>query len=66
MKAARLHAYHEALNAAFREIAAKEPLRCVLIDASGSTDKVAGDIWNVVRKRLDPATAPMTIEEIAR
>jgi dTMP kinase len=59
-------AYHEALNAAFREIAEKEPLRCVLIDASGSTDKVAGDIWNVVRKRLDPATAPMTIEEIAR
>jgi dTMP kinase len=59
-------AYHEALNAAFREIAAKEPLRCVLIDASGSTEKVAGDVWNVVRKRLDPASAPLTLEEIAR
>ena len=59
-------AYHEALNAAFREIAAKEPLRCVLIDASASTEKVAADVWNVVRKRLDPASAPLTLEEIAR
>jgi len=59
-------AYHEALNAAFRIIAKEERLRCVLIDANQSTDKVAADIWNVVRKRLDPATAPMTLEEIAR
>jgi dTMP kinase len=59
-------AYHEALNAAFREIAAKEPLRCVLIDASRPKDTIAAEIWQVVRKRLDPASAPMTLEEIAR
>jgi dTMP kinase len=59
-------AYHEALNEAFREVAAKEPLRCVLIEASRPADTIANEIWNTVRKRLDPATAPMTLEEIAR
>jgi dTMP kinase len=59
-------AYHEALNAAFREIAEKEPLRCVLIDASRPKDTIAAEIWQIVRKRLDPASAPMTLEEIAR
>jgi len=59
-------AYHQALNAAFRTIAAEEPLRCVLIDASQPADAVGNEIWQIVRKRLDPATAPMTLEEIAR
>jgi dTMP kinase len=59
-------AYHEALNAAFRVIAREERLRCVLVDANRPTDKIAADIWQIVRKRLDPETAPMTLEEIAR
>ena len=59
-------AYHEALNAAFRVIAREERLRCVLVDATRPTDKIAADIWQIVRKRLDPETAPMTLEEIAR
>jgi dTMP kinase len=59
-------AYHEALNAAFRVIAKEERLRCVLIDANRPADKIAAEIWQTVRKRLDPETAPMTLEEIAR
>jgi dTMP kinase len=59
-------AYHQSLNTAFREVAEKEPLRCVVVDASQPKDKIAAEIWNIVRKRLDPATAPMTLEEIAR
>ena len=36
----------------FRSIAASEPDRCVLIDASGSVDRVAARIADVVRQRL--------------
>jgi dTMP kinase len=59
-------AFHEVLNAGFREIAAAEPERCVLIDASRPTEKVAGEVWRHVRKRLHPETAPMDIEALAR
>jgi dTMP kinase len=59
-------AYHKALNAAFRAIAAEEPLRCMLMDANRPADVIANEIWQTVRRRLDPATAPMTLEEIAR
>ena len=42
-----------------------EPNRCVLIDASGMRLEVADQIWNVVNKRLDPATAPVALEGVA-
>ncbi len=48
----RALAYHEALRQGFRAIAADNPARCVLIDASGSTDDVAAQIWAVVEARL--------------
>ena len=38
----RPRAYHEAVEAAFKEIAAQEPDRVRLIDASGSPDQVTG------------------------
>ena len=59
-------AFHEALNEAFRDIAQREPDRCVLVDANRPKDRITADIWRLVRKRLHPETAPMTIEEIAR
>jgi dTMP kinase len=59
-------AYHQALNAAFREIADKEPQRCVLIDASRPEDKIAAEVWRHVRTRLHPETAPMSFEEFVR
>lgn len=41
---------------AFRAIAAAEPHRCVVIDASGEPDEVAARTWAVVRERV-PALA---------
>jgi dTMP kinase len=48
----RARAYHEALRQGFHVIAADEPERCVLIDASGSPNEVAALIWTIVEARL--------------
>jgi len=53
-------AFHEALNAAFRDIAKSEAERCVLVDANRSKTDVAHDVWRIVRARLHPETAPLT------
>ncbi len=45
-------AYQEKVRQAFLEIARREPDRCVVIDASGSAQEVAGRIRSVVEKRL--------------
>jgi dTMP kinase len=57
--------YHEQLRDAFRMLAMSDPNRCVLIDASGTRSDVAEQIWNVVNKRLDPATAPVALGGVA-
>lgn len=41
-------AFHERLRAGFLAIAAAEPDRCVVIDAAGEPDEVAGRIWTSV------------------
>ena len=46
-------------------LALTEPNRCVLIDATAERGAVADKIWKVVSDRLDPATAPMTLEDVA-
>jgi dTMP kinase len=56
-------AYHQTLNAGFRAIATEEKERCMLIDANRPAEQVADEIWRVVCRRLDPATA--TLEETA-
>jgi dTMP kinase len=57
--------FHERLREAYLELAAREPDRCVLIDASGEKQEVANRIWNAVSDRLDPATAPLMLEDLA-
>jgi dTMP kinase len=57
--------FHEQLQDAYRQLAAGEPDRCVLIDAREPQAAVATRIWDTVAKRLDPATAPMTLEDAA-
>ncbi|HKD25414.1 MAG TPA: dTMP kinase [Xanthobacteraceae bacterium] len=54
-------AYHQALNAAFRAIAAQENQRCILIDANRPPERVAAEILQFVCKRLHPETAPLTL-----
>jgi dTMP kinase len=56
-------AFHEKLRDGFLTLAANEPDRCVLIDATSSKDQVAEQIWRVVSKKLDPASAPIAFED---
>lgn len=45
-------AFHERLRDGFHDIVAREPKRCVLIDASGDEAEVAARIQAAVRERL--------------
>lgn len=49
-------AFHERLRAGFHDIVAREPQRCVLIDASGDADAVASKIRAAVIERLGVKT----------
>jgi len=45
-------AFHHRLRAAFRAIAAAEPARCAVIDATAAVDDVAAAVWATVARRL--------------
>lgn len=47
-------AYHARIAAAFREIAAADPRRCVLMSATGGRDTIAAQIWAAASERLGP------------
>jgi dTMP kinase len=49
--------FHQKLRDAYREIAAGEPERCVLIDANADADTVAAIVWTAVRDRVLTADA---------
>ena len=49
--------FHQELREGYREIAAAEPERCVLIDATADVDTVAAQIWPVLRARLSAAAS---------
>ena len=57
--------FHEKLRDGFLTLAANEPDRCVPIDATMSKEEVAEQIWRVVVRKLDPATAPIQFEDAA-
>src|SRR5262249_57027331 len=40
--------FHNKLREAYRELAEREPERCVLIDARGDAESVSNTIWAVV------------------
>jgi dTMP kinase len=44
--------FHQQLRDAYRKIAAAEPQRCVLIDASADAGAVAASVWAALRERL--------------
>ena len=50
--------FHQKLRDAYREIAASEPQRCVLIDASADPATVAASVWTALRDRFFAAPAP--------
>ena len=55
--------FHKRLRGAYHKIAADEPDRCVLLDTQRPKDKVADEVWAIVNRRLDPAAAPMSLED---
>jgi dTMP kinase len=57
--------FHEKLRDAFLLVGTREPDRCVLVDAQAPRSEVAKAIWDIVLKRLDPATAPVDLEHAA-
>jgi dTMP kinase len=54
--------FHETLRQAYLTLAASEPERCVIVDATATKDDVAKRIWATVNSRLDPAMAPFVFE----
>jgi len=44
--------FHQDLRDAYKQIAAEDPQRCVLIDANADADTVAAQIWSAVRNHL--------------
>jgi len=48
--------FHQDLREAYREIAAEDPQRCVLIDADADPDTVAARVWTTLRDHLFAAT----------
>lgn len=44
--------FHEGLREAFRQIAAEDPNRCVLIDATQSPEAVSAQVWTALRDHL--------------
>ena len=57
--------FHEKLREAYRELAEREPDRCVLIDGSADPATVANAVWTTVNERLRPAEAPFQLEDAA-
>ncbi|MEQ9607105.1 MAG: thymidylate kinase, partial [Kiloniellaceae bacterium] len=45
-------AFHQRLRAGFHDIVAREPARCVLIDAAGDAEAVAARVAAAVSERL--------------
>ncbi len=57
--------FHDRLRHAYLMLAAAEPDRCVIIDATAPKKMVAKHIWQAVSARLHPAAAPLSLADAA-
>ena len=57
--------FHERLRQAYLTLAAAEPERCVIIDASAPKMMVAKQIWQAVKTRLRPVAASTQFADAA-
>jgi len=55
--------FHQKLRQAYLAIAAEEPARCGVVDASGTKEDVAKNIWDAVKSRLEPPAARRVVED---
>src|SRR6266852_1267574 len=53
--------FHQELREGYREIAAAEPERCVLIDATADANTVASTVWTILRERFSKASATSAV-----
>ncbi len=58
-------AFHDKLREAYLALAAAEPQRCVVIDASLAKEAVAKSVWDAVSTRLAPTAERRVLEEAA-
>ena len=58
--------FHEALRKAYRDLAAKEPKRIIVVDGRAPRDVVAERIWAAVEQRLRPGLEKLAVEAGAR
>jgi dTMP kinase len=58
--------FHKRLRDAYLALAAHEPDRCAIVDATSSPEHVADLVWAVVNARLHPAAARVAIESAAQ
>ena len=50
--------FHQDLREAYKQIAAEDSQRCVLIDANADADAVAAEVWKALRDHLFTLPAP--------
>jgi len=50
--------FHQDLRDAYRQIAAEDPQRCVLVDANADADTVAARVWTALRGHVFTAPSP--------
>ena len=50
--------FHQGLRDAYRQIAAEDPQRCVLIDADADADTVAARVWTALREHVLTVPSP--------
>jgi dTMP kinase len=55
--------FHEHLRKAYRDLAEREPGRCVIVEANGRPEHVAEIVWELVAARLQPALTPGALKE---
>src|SRR5260221_5378864 len=57
--------FHQDLRDGYRELAALEPQRCVLIDASADANTVATNVWTALRDRFFSAAPTASVASTA-
>jgi len=50
--------FHQDLRDAYKQVAAEDPQRCVLIDATADPDAVAAQVWTALRDHLFAISSP--------
>jgi len=56
--------FHKKLRDAYRDLAEREPERCIVIDASQDAAAVSEAIWTCVLRRIEASRVPLTADAV--